>query len=144
MCVGPHIPELPHCAYPSTSEESRLAPRTAGQDRILRSPVKAKASASLRDAKGVAHTSPGQRPGFMSPKTILSAESARHRAAVGPPRSIPPLAVIRLRPRRTPLIPYVPLIELQVILLEEVAVLLLEGPCPMMFFLMVNIAHEVF
>ena len=95
-------------------------------------------------ANGLLHTSPGQRPGFISPKTILSAESARHRAAVGPSRSIPPLAVIRLRPRRTPLIPYVPLIELQVILLEEVAVLLLEGPCPMMFFLMVNIAHEVF
>jgi len=31
-----------------------------------------------------------------------------------------------------------------VILLKEVAVFLLEGPCPMMFFLMVNIAREVF
>jgi hypothetical protein len=48
------------------------------QDRILRSQVRAKASGSLRDAKGVTHTSPGQRPGFMSPKTILSAEGATH------------------------------------------------------------------
>jgi len=30
------------------------------------------------DAKGVAHTSPGQRPGFMAPKTIWSAEGAAH------------------------------------------------------------------
>jgi hypothetical protein len=32
------------------------------------------------DANGVAHTSPGQRPGNRRPKTILSAESATHAA----------------------------------------------------------------
>jgi len=51
--------------------------RPAGQDARLWS-LDVLAGPGERDAKGVSHTSPGQRPGFIAPNMIASAEGATH------------------------------------------------------------------
>ena len=117
--VKPKLPRQTAPPKPSTGQPSKARPA---------------------QAEGLTHISPGQRPGFMAPKISRSAESAFHRGLPCAPHPFDPTA---RRSRTTPLIPYVPFIELHVVFLQEIAVLLLEGPGAMMFFLTVNVAHQV-
>src|SRR5262245_23739828 len=86
----------------------------------------------LREANGLAHTSPGQRPGNRYQPRGRVERQRRESSAYHD---------TRVRPAS--LVPHITFVEVEVILAKQLPILLLEGFCPMMLLLGVNVMNQL-